>query len=106
MKRNSCGRRELFLLSLAAATVAALPAAVAQTPTPAPTPSPVPTPASATPEKKPFSSAELDQILAPIALYDDALLSQVLMAATYPLEIVEAARWQQANPGPKGDAAV
>ncbi len=37
-------------------------------------------------------------MLAPIALYDDALLSQVLMAASYPLEIVEAARWSQATP--------
>ena len=45
-------------------------------------------------------------MLAPIALYDDALLSQVLMAASYPLEIVEAARWSQANPNLKGDAAV
>ena len=44
--------------------------------------------------------------MAPIALYDDALLSQVLMAASYPLEIVEAARWSQANPNLKGDAAV
>ena len=45
-------------------------------------------------------------MLAPIALYDDALLSQVLMATSYPLEIVEAARWSQANPNLKGDAAV
>ena len=57
-------------------------------------------------EPKPFSPEELDQMLAPIALYDDALLSQVLMAASYPLEIVEAARWSQANPNLKGDAAV
>ena len=98
----SCSRRRLLLLSLAAAatgTAMSLPV-LAQTPGAAATP------AAAPPEKKSFSPAELDQILAPIALYDDALLSQVLMAATYPLEIVEAARWQQANPGPKGDAAV
>ena len=57
-------------------------------------------------EKKPFSPEELDQMLAPIALYADALLSQILMAASYPLEIVEAARWSQANPNLKGDAAV
>ena len=55
---------------------------------------------------KPFTDAQLDQMLAPIALYPDALLSQVLMGATYPLEIVEAARWSQANPNLKGDAAV
>jgi hypothetical protein len=57
-------------------------------------------------EKKTLKPAELDQILAPIALYPDSLLSQVLMAAGYPLEIVQAARWSQANPNLKGDAAV
>ena len=62
--------------------------------------------AQAPTDRKPFSPEELDQMLAPIALYDDALLSQVLMAASYPLEIVEAARWSQANPNLKGDAAV
>ncbi len=40
-----------------------------------------------------FTVAELDQLLAPIALYPDALLSQILMASSYPLEVVEAARW-------------
>ena len=53
-----------------------------------------------------FSQAELDQMLAPVALYPDALLSQVLMAAIYPIEVVEAARWTRANPGLKGDDAV
>lgn len=53
-----------------------------------------------------FAQAELDQILAPIALYPDALLSQVLMAATYPLEIVQAARWSRANPHLQGEDAV
>ena len=56
--------------------------------------------------KKPYTPEQLDQLLAPIALYPDALLSQTLMAATYPLEVVEAARWTQANPNLKGDAAV
>src|SRR4030095_4558862 len=40
-----------------------------------------------------FSPEQLEQIVAPIALYPDALLAQLLMASTYPLEIVEAARW-------------
>lgn len=53
-----------------------------------------------------FSQQELDQMLAPIALYPDPLLSQILMASTYPLEVVEAARWSNANPTLKGDAAV
>jgi len=45
-----------------------------------------------------FGQEELDQMLAPIALYPDDLLVQVLMAATYPLEVVQAFRWVQANP--------
>jgi Protein of unknown function (DUF3300) len=49
---------------------------------------------------------ELDQMLAPIALYPDSLLSQIFMASTYPLEVVEAARWSRANPGLTGEAAV
>jgi hypothetical protein len=56
--------------------------------------------------KKSFTPEQLDQLLAPVALYPDALLAQTLMAATYPLEVVEAARWSQANPNLKGDAAV
>lgn len=40
-----------------------------------------------------YDAAQLDQLLAPIALYPDALLAQILMASTYPLEVVEAARW-------------
>ncbi len=53
-----------------------------------------------------FAEAELDQMLAPVALYPDALLSQVLMAATYPLDVVEAARWTRAHSGLQGDEAV
>jgi len=53
-----------------------------------------------------FVQQELDQMLAPIALYPDALLSQILMAATYPAEVVEAARWSRRNPGLNGDRAV
>src|SRR5712691_9473693 len=49
---------------------------------------------------------ELDQMLAPIALYPDSLLSQIFMASTYPLEVVEAASWSRANPGLTGEAAV
>ncbi len=51
-----------------------------------------------------FSQQELDQLVAPIALYPDALLTQVLMASTYPLEIVAAERWIKANPGLKDKA--
>jgi uncharacterized protein DUF3300 len=51
-----------------------------------------------------FKPEELEALVAPIALYPDALLAQVLMASTYPLEIVEAARWSKANPGLKDQA--
>jgi hypothetical protein len=40
-----------------------------------------------------FSEAQLDSLLAPIALYPDTVLSHVLIASTYPLEVVEADRW-------------
>ena len=53
-----------------------------------------------------FTQPELDQLLAPIALYPDSLLSQILMASTYPLEVVEAARWSKAHPELKGEDAV
>ncbi|WOT06078.1 DUF3300 domain-containing protein [Shewanella youngdeokensis] len=44
-----------------------------------------------------LNEGELAQILAPIALYPDSLLTHILIAATYPLEVVEAQRWQQKN---------
>ena len=50
-----------------------------------------------------YSQPELDQLLAPIALYPDPLLSQVLVAATYPLETIQAARFVQQNPALKGE---
>src|SRR4029079_5842177 len=48
-------------------------------------------------ETTPLRQEELEQLLAPIALYPDALLAQVLMASTYPLEIVQAAGWVKEN---------
>ena len=53
---------------------------------------PAPAPATA-----PLSSAQLDQLTAPVALYSDPLLGMVLTAATYPLEVVEASRWLDAD---------
>jgi len=52
----------------------------------------------------PFKNEEIEQLVAPIALYPDALVAQILMASTYPLEVVEAARWAKANPGLKDKA--
>jgi hypothetical protein len=72
-----------FALRVFAAAIAlnlvVIQAAVAQQPEPAPPP--------------PFKPQELQQLLAPIALYPDELIAQILTAATYPLEIVMAARW-------------
>ena len=47
---------------------------------------------------------QLDAIVSPIALYPDTLLAEVLMASTYPLEVVQAARWVAENKNLKGDA--
>ena len=44
------------------------------------------------------SQAELDQLLAPVALYPDALLGNILAASTYPLEVIALARWLERNP--------
>ena len=53
-----------------------------------------------------FSTEQLDALAAPIALYPDTLLTQILMASTFPLEVVQAARWveEPANKSLTGDA--
>jgi hypothetical protein len=56
--------------------------------------------------KQTFSQSELDQMMAPIALYPDSLLSQILMASTCPADVAEAVKWSNDNPDQKGDAAV
>jgi len=60
--------------------------------------------AQAAEEPKPFTQEELDQVVAPIALHPDSLLAQILMASTYPLEVVQAERWAKQNKDLKGDA--
>jgi hypothetical protein len=51
----------------------------------------------------PFRPEEMDQLAAPVALYPDSVLAHTLMAATYPLEIVQAADWAKNNAALKGD---
>lgn len=51
-----------------------------------------------------MSQAQLAALVAPVALYPDPLVAQVLMASTYPLEVAEAYNWQKANSRLKGDA--
>ena len=55
-------------------------------------------------KEKPFKQEELDQLVAPIALYPDSLLAQIFMASTYPLEVVQAGRWVEQNESLTGDA--
>ena len=57
----------------------------------------------ADPPQRQFSRQELAQLTAPIALYPDELVAQILVASTYPLEIVEADRWARENRDIKGD---
>jgi hypothetical protein len=55
-------------------------------------------------QASPMSPDQLQQLVAPIALYPDSLVAQILAASTYPTQIVEAGRWLQANPGLQGQA--
>jgi hypothetical protein len=64
-----------------------------------------PAPAASAASPPAFNKEQLEQLVAPIALYPDSLLSQVLMAATYPADVAEAAKWSKANKDMKGDAA-
>jgi len=68
---------------------------------------PGPAPAAAPAQSQQLlSTGELDALLAPVALYPDSLLSQVMMAATYPADVGEAAAFSRANPQLKGEDAV
>ena len=55
-------------------------------------------------DSRPFKPEELEQIVTPIVQYPDPLLAQIFMASTYPLEVIQAARFAKANPNLKGDA--
>ena len=94
------------LLSLTILGAVWSPAAPAQD-QPPPTPPPQ---APAVPQGGPpaaytqQSPTQLQQLVAPIALYPDSLVAQILAAATFPEQVVEADRWLQANPGLKGQA--
>lgn len=51
-----------------------------------------------------LNDSQMQNLLAPIALYPDPLIAQILPASTYPVQVVDAARWLQANPNPSEDA--
>jgi len=63
-----------------------------------------PAPEAQAPPYMQQTTEQLQQLVAPIALYPDSLVAQILAAATFPEQVVEAERWVQANPGLKGDA--
>jgi len=78
-------------------------------PVPSPLLPPPSAPAAAVQEAAPapppanlLTAEQLDKLVAPIALYPDPLLAQLLPGSTYPLEIVQASRWAQANKGLSG----
>jgi Protein of unknown function (DUF3300) len=77
-----------------------------QTPSSAPAqpPASAASPLPDQPAQPALKPAELDGLVAPIALYPDPLLANVLMASTYPLEVVQAERWVNQNKNLKEDA--
>src|ERR1035438_1961030 len=95
MPRNalSSGTRPTVAAILAALLLLGVGALPAQQAPPAPPP----------PDQT-LNPDQLDDLVAPIALYPDPLLSQVLVATTYPLELVQAYQWVQKNPGMSGPA--
>jgi hypothetical protein len=94
------------ILMFQAATAALLlamqgvaPAAPVQAPS-------TPSSSSSTASSGTFTREELDQMMAPIALYPDSLLAQVLMASTYPGDVADAVAWSKAHKDAKGEDAV
>ena len=63
-----------------------------------------PPPAAPAPPYQQGTPEQLQQLVAPIALYPDSLVAQILAASTFPEQVVEADRWLQAHPGLQGDA--
>ena len=93
MRQNAFrGNRKLAALLLAVLLPGAATLAAQQAPPPPP------------PPDQTLSPDQLNDLVAPIALYPDPLLSQVMVAATYPLEVVQAFQWLQKNPGLSGPA--
>ncbi len=88
---------------VAALLLIGLQIAAAHAQTPAPPAQTAAAPAAPDQSQQLLKPAELDQLVAPIALYPDTLLAEVLMASTYPLEIVQADRWATENKNLKGD---
>ena len=89
------------LTIMVALTIGLAAPAMAQEPPPPPPGQAGPPPG---PPSAPLSPQQLQQLVAPIALYPDSLVGQILAAATYPTQIVEAERFLEQNPGLTGEA--
>jgi len=108
IRLNRLFRRYLGVAKWVVLALAIGPTQFAQTP-PAPAQAP---PATAPPAEPPppplpppgqnLTPSQLDGLVAPIALYPDPLISQILVAATYPREITQAMQWLRQNPELKG----
>jgi hypothetical protein len=96
--------RVLLSLTLLSATWCGSVLAQNQPPPPPPSQAPAGSPGDAAAPYTQQSPEELQQLVAPIALYPDQLVGQILAASTFPEQVVEADRWIQANPGLKGAA--
>jgi hypothetical protein len=95
-----------ILAAVALALLASTGGAPAQTNPSAPGVAPAQTnaaPAAPGQSQQLLNPGQLDALVAPIALYPDPLIAEILMASTYPLEVVEAARWVAAHKGLSGD---
>jgi uncharacterized membrane protein YgcG len=94
-------KKSLVWMASSALLFATLPCDLTAQDTQAPPPAQGPAP---TPQYNPQSPEQLQQLVAPIALYPDSLVAQILSAATFPEQVVEADRWVQNHPDLKGDA--
>src|SRR6201996_3275182 len=98
MLLNVILKRSLVLILSSSLVLCTTPVAFAYQENPSPSSTqPVPT------QAPPQTPEQLQQLVAPIALYPDALVAQILAGATYPDQVVEADRWLQQNSGLKGD---
>lgn len=90
--------RSLVAIACAVLLVPGEGVLLAQATTPASAPA-----ATAEPVEPPLTADQLDSLVAPIALYPDDLLAQVLAASTYPLELVQLQQWLMKNPNLKNE---
>jgi len=98
------GRKFLGILLSVAIVFAATPQSfAAYQPQEAPAQTPAPAPGTPAPAYAQQTPEQLQQLVAPIALYPDSLVAQVLAASTFPEQVVEADRFVQSNPNLKGE---